>query len=415
MAREIERLTAKQVQHAKNPGYYHDGGGLYLQVSAGLSKSWIFRYTLHGKTREMGLGSFNAFSLADARERAKAQRQLLADGKDPITVRDAEKASAAQASTKSLTFAECATRYIAAQRSGWKNAKHAEQWTTTLETYAAPVIGKCLVRDVTTEHVKQILEPIWTTKPETATRVRSRIEGVINWAVHSGYRPEGPNPARWKGHLALSFPKRSKVKKVKNHPSLSYSQMAAFMQELRAYPGTAARALEFAILNANRTGEVRGAKPEEVSDDGIWIIPPERMKAEKEHRVPLSQRSLEIVREQKALGGKYLFPGRSKDEPLSQQSMLMVVRRLNDPLRWKDKSGEGIVPHGFRATFRTWAAEQTSYPHEMCEIAIAHTQDDKTVEAYFRSDMMEKRRDLMQAWANYCDGRDNVSLMKKAA
>lgn len=403
MAREVKRLSDRTVKTRKTPGYHHDGAGLYLQISPSGTKSWIYRFTLNGKTREMGLGGYPTFSLAEARERTQAQRKLVADRIDPIAARDAQRAQEAAKQANTLTFAQCAERYIAAHRSGWKNAKHADQWNNTLATYAAPIMGKMSVRDIDTPHIKRILEPIWMKKPETASRVRSRIETVLNWAVHNGYRDEGANPARWKGHLALSFPKRSEVRTVKNQPALPYRQIAEFMQELRLVPGTAARALEFAILNANRSGEVLTAKTKEIDfDTGIWTIPADRMKAGKEHRVPLSKRALEIAKVQVS-DSAYLFPGRTKNEPLSQQAMLMVVRRLNTPTRWKaSKTGAPIVPHGFRSTFRNWAAEQTHYPHEMCEIAMAHQQDDKTIAAYLREDMMQKRRRLMEDWARYC-------------
>ena len=410
MARAIERLSARQVEKANKSGYYHDGGGLYLQVGDTLTKSWIFRYTLSGKTREMGLGSFNTFSLAEARERAKAQRQLLADGKDPIEIRKAALEVAALESSKSqtLTFKECADKYIAAQRSGWKNAKHAGQWTNTLQTYALPVVGGLSVRDIDTAHIKRILEPIWTTKTETATRVRSRIEAVLNWAAHNGYRDEGPNPARWKGHLQFSFAKRSKVRKAENFPALPYQQAGVFIQELRQLPGNAARALEFTILTAARTGMTLGAKPEEFNlEQGVWTVPGDRMKAGKEHRVPLSRRAVEIIKAQPE--GDYIFAGRFKGASLSNMAMLEVVRGMGR----KD-----LTVHGFRSTFRDWAAEQTSYPHEMQEIALAHIQDDKTVAAYLRTDMMEKRRRLMEDWAGYCNAPKaaaDVTPIRKSA
>lgn len=393
MARQIERLSAKAVEKGKRPGYYCDGGGLYLQVSPSLTKSWIFRYTLAGKTREMGLGSLNAFTLAEARDEARLQRKLLAKGLDPIVERDAHRAQESLRRANSLTFAECAKRCIADRRAGWRNGKHVAQWENTLETYAGPVIGNLLVHDVDTPQVLRVLQPIWTEKPETASRVRSRIENVLNWAKAHGYR-QGENPARWRGHLDNILPKGSKVRRVQHLAALPYGEIGAFVAALRKQPGTAPQALEFAILTATRTGEVRGAKPEEFDlVKGMWTVPGERMKGGKEHRVPLSPRAIEIIKAQPE-GGDYVFAGRWPKKPMSDGAMLMALER----------AGHGnVTVHGFRSTFKDWASEQTNYSREVSEMALAHEISSDVEAAYRRGDLFEKRRRLMQDWARYCD------------
>jgi integrase len=391
MAREIERLKDVQVRNIKEPGYHPDGAGLYLQVSPSLTKSWIFRYTRTGKTREMGLGSYLALTLKEARDAAKAQRKLLAEGRDPIDTRDALKTQEVLAKANTLTFDECAKKYIATNKAGWKNGKHADQWQNTLDTYASPVIGKLPIQAIDTGLVLRVLEPIWAEKPETASRVRGRIESVLNWATAHKYR-SGDNPARWRGHLDKILPKRSKVARVQHHEALPYSEINPFITELRKQPGIAPMALEFAILTAARTEEVVGAKPGEFNlEKGVWTIPGERMKAGREHRVPLSPRAIEILQAQP--DSEYVFSGRWENKPMSNGAMLMVLERM----------GKGdITVHGFRSTFRDWAAETTNYPREVCEMALAHTLKDKTEAAYRRGDLFEKRRLLMLDWAKYC-------------
>jgi hypothetical protein len=282
MAHQVERLSAKAVEKKSKPGYYCDGADLYLQVSPSLSKSWIFRYTRFAKTREMGLGSLRDFSLAEARERARKFRKVLSDGKDPIEVRDAQIAQERAQSANTLTFAECAERFIKAQKHGWKNEKHIAQWRRTLADYAGPIIGELPVSTVETAHVMRIVEPLWTEKTETASRLRGRIEKILDWAKVHNYR-SGENPARWRGHLSNLLPKRSSVQRVRHLEALPYAEIGNFVRHLREQPGTAARALEFAILTAARSGEVRGAKPSEFDlDEALWTIPGERMKAGRE-------------------------------------------------------------------------------------------------------------------------------------
>jgi integrase len=393
---DTSRLTAVKVEKLKAPGYHADGDRLYLQISERLTKSWVFCYTLSGRSREMGLGAYPTFSLAEARSRAKAARQLLADGVDPIEHRDALRAQQALQKANSLSFAQCAEKYIAAHRAGWRNAKHVEQWRRTLADYAGPIIGKMPVHDVDTAHILRVLEPIWLTKTETATRLRGRMEQILDWARVQSYRT-GENPARWRGHLDKLLPKKSKVHSVKHLAALAYADINAFVTELREQPGIAARAVELDILTAARSGEVRGAKPIEFDlEAAIWTVPAERMKAKKEHRVPLSSRAVEIVRERIKADpeGKYLFPNSRNGKPLSDMALTAVLRRMKR---------DGVTVHGFRSTFRVWAAECTSYPREMCEFALAHKLPDKVEAAYLRTDMLERRRQLMSDWAKFCN------------
>lgn len=401
MARQLERLTHKGVQAKRKPGYYADGGGLYLQVSIFGTKSWVFRFTRGGKSREMGLGPLHTVSLAEARGKAADSRRLLLAGMDPIEARNAIKTAAKLDASKARTFSECAAAYIKAHRAGWKNAKHAEQWENTLATYAAPKIGALPVQAIDTGLVMSVLEPIWTTKPETASRLRARLEMVLNWATTHDYRT-GDNPARWRGHLSNLLPKRSKVRKVEHHAALSYDAIGEFMRDLATQPGTAAQALEFAILTAARTGEVIGARPHEFDlDKALWTIPAERMKSGRAHRVPLSSRAVEIVRLQPK--GPYVFAGRDEGKPLSNMAMLKLLERMG-----RDE----LTVHGFRSTFRDWTSERTSYPREVCEMALAHAIADKTEEAYRRGDLFEKRRRLMLEWERFCGHSEGSKVLK---
>lgn len=395
MGRRSNRLTAKAVEQQKRAGYWPDGDGLYLQVSPTRTKSWVFRFTLRGKTHEMGLGSLTSFGLAEARERAQAARKLVADGVDPIEARRAARAQTALAEAKSITFEKCAESYIASHRAKWTNAKHASQWTNTLKTYCAP-FNALPVQATDTGLVLKALEPIWTEKPETSTRLRARIEAVIDWATVRGYRA-GDNPARWKGHLDKLLPALKKKARVKHHPALPYAQIGAFMAALKAQEGTAARALEFTILTCARTGEVIGANPDEFDlKKSLWTIPASRMKAGREHRVPLSPRAMELVREQLEREAKYVFPGQKEDQPLSNMAMLALLARMKRT---------DLTVHGFRSSFRDWASEQTNYPREVAEMALAHAVSDQVEAAYRRGDLFEKRKRLMADWAKYCAQR----------
>lgn len=394
MALNVNKLSALGVSKATKPGYYGDGAGLWLQVSASGSKSWIFRFTLARKQREMGLGAVHTVDLATARAKAKECRLLLLDGKDPLDARKASKLTEALELARMITFDQCAAAYIAAHRSGWKNAKHASQWENTLSTYATPIIGALPVVAVDTALVVKVLSPIWQDKTETATRLRGRIESILDWATVSKYR-QGENPARWRGHLQNLLATPSKIAPVKNHPALPWQEVGAFMAELRARDGIAARAVEFAILTATRSGEVRGAAWAEIDlDAGVWTIPAERMKAGREHRVPLSTAALALLGAAPRLDA-LVFPGRKHGSALSDMSLTAVLRRMER---------HDITVHGFRSTFRDWCAESVanSFPREVCEHALAHSLPDKVEAAYRRGDLLEKRVMLMQAWADYC-------------
>lgn len=407
MSREIHRLSAPQVSKSKKPGLYADGGGLYLQISKSGARSWLFRYMLAGRSREMGLGPLRIVSLAEAREKAAHCRKLLQGKIDPIEARDSKRGHEALEAAKAVTFAECAQAYIDSHRAGWKNAKHAAQWETTLKTYVYPVFEKMPVQGIDTTLVLKVLEPIWTTKAETASRVRGRIESVLDWARVRGYRT-GDNPARWRGHLAELLPPRSKVQTVQHHPALPYAEMAEFIAELRKPRGVAALALEFLILTAARTGEVIGAKPGEFDHkEKIWTVPAERMKAKREHRVPLSPRAFKILEEVlTGNGGSYVFPGARSKSPLSSMAMLALLERMGRP---------ELTVHGFRSSFSDWAAERTNFPSEVREMALAHRIPDKAEAAYRRGDLFEKRRRLMTEWQRYCERKPGAVVSIAAA
>jgi integrase len=406
MARAIERLKPKQIPSIKAPGYYPDGGGLVLQVSESGAKSWIFRYQLKGKPHEMGLGSVRVRSLADARERALAASKLLSDGIDPIEARNAAEAAAALEAARSKTFNEVAKEYIDKHRSEWKNAKHIEQWETTIETYCAAILP-LPIQGVDVGRILAVLEEVWSTKRETAVRLRGRIEKVLDYAKARGYC-SGDNPARWRGNLKEMLPKDNRRERIEHHAALAYSQVGAFMKDLRAEEGTAARALEFTIMTAARTGETIGAASAELDLDGAtWTIPAKRMKRHREHRVPLSPPAVELLR---ALPreGDYIFAGRKRGEALSNMAMLALLKRM----------GRGdLTVHGFRSSFRDWAAERTNFPNHVVEMALAHAIGDDVEAAYRRGDLFEKRRRLMNAWASYLSAPEasKVTPIRKAA
>ncbi|MER9227732.1 integrase arm-type DNA-binding domain-containing protein [Mesorhizobium sp. M0664] len=404
MAKTINKLSAIEVAKKSKPGIYSDGDGLYLQVAKStskaakpgdVSKSWLFRFMLAGKARYMGLGDVNTFSLQEARKRAREARQKVADGIDPIEERKEKKSTYRADDAKRITFKQASERYIAAQKAGWKNAKHADQWRNTLATYAWPFIGELPVAKVETAHVHQILDPIWETKTETASRVRGRVESVLDWATVRGFRPKGDNPARWRGHLDKALPARAKVAKVQHHAAMPYADVPAFMTRLRAMDSISARALEFTILTAVRTGEAIGATDGEFDfAKKLWTIPAERMKADRPHRVPLSDRAIEILKSiPREADSAYIFPGARKGKPLSNMAMLELVRGM--------EGMGGLTVHGFRSTFRDWAAERSNFPREIAEAALAHVLSDKTEAAYQRGDLLDKRRKLMSAWAGF--------------
>jgi len=353
MPKKAAGLTARRVETAKEPGYYADGGGLYLQVTTG-GRSWIFRYQLAGRRRDMGLGPVDVVTLAEARDKALAARKLVNDGYDPIETKRVALAAESLSAAKALTFKAAAEKYIAAHKAGWKSKKHAAQWSATLGTYVYPIFGELPVAAVDTALVTKALEPIWSTKPETAGRIRGRIESVLDWARARGYRG-GENPARWRGHLDNLLPRRGKVRRVEHHAALPYVEIGAFMSELRNGDSVSARALEFAILTAGRTGEVLGARWEEINlEERLWVVPADRMKGGREHRVPLSPSSVALLKKlAQSRAGAFVFPGGRRGKPLSNMALLMQLRRM----------GRGdLTAHGFRSTFRDWAAERPTSP-----------------------------------------------------
>jgi integrase len=394
MARTIGKITALAVDRAKSRGYYGDGGGLWLQVSATGAKSWVFRFKKAGKLREMGLGPVHTIGLAEAREKARDCRRMRLDGTDPIEAKNAAQQSQRLEAAKAMTFRQCAEAYIAAHKAGWRNPKHAAQWPSTLATYVNPVFGSLPVQAIDVGLVMRVLEPIWSTKPETAGRVRGRIESVLDWATARGYR-QGGNPARWRGHIENLLPKKGKVRRVEHHAALPYSEIGTFIAELRKQEGVAAEALEFTILTAARTGEVIGAKWGEFDlGERLWTVPSERMKAGKEHRVPLSDAALTIVEKMAEIRqSEFVFPGGRANRPLSNMAFLMLLRRMG--------CGD-LTAHGFRSSFRDWAAERTTFPAEVAEMALAHAVSDKVEAAYRRGDLFQKRRQLAEAWAKFC-------------
>lgn len=393
MPRKARELSALEVRRLTAPGRWSVGGvdGLALQVTSPDARSWVLRVTAAGKQRELGLGSFPSVTLTEARERARSLRAQLSSGQDPVAERQAARSAAAAERAAQQTFETLAGQYIAQHASGWKNSKHTAQWTATLKTYVEPVIGNLLVRDITTAHVIKILDPIWLTKTETATRVRSRLEQVLDFAAARGLR-EGPNPARWRGNLDAALPKPARVAKVQHHPAVPVADVAAVMIRLRRQQGMGARALEFAVLSAARSGEIRSATWAELDlEKALWTVPAARMKAGREHRVPLTAPALALLA---------ALPKGKADEPvfaaprggmLSDMTLSAVMRRM----------ALDAVPHGFRSTFRDWAAECTDYPAEVAEMALAHAVGDKVEAAYRRGDLFEKRRQMMDDWAAF--------------
>ena len=399
------RFTALAVKRLVTPGRHGDGGGLYLQVRDAERRSWLFRYRLHGRDREMGLGPLADVSLAEARDAAAGCRKLLLAGLDPIEHRTALRAAQAAAAGAN-TFREVAGHYVEAHKAGWRNAKHLYQWNQSLEAYAFPHIGSVPVALVDTAGVMRALDPIWRTKSETALRLRGRIESVLDYAAAHGWRT-GDNPARWRGHLSNLLPAPRTVAKVEHHAALPYANVAAFLARVAGEGGTAAVALRFVVLTACRTSEALGATWGELDRDGAtWTVPGARMKAGREHRVPLSAPVLGILATMALAGTEptaFVFPGstggraaakgKAKAKPLSNMAMTALLKRM--------ERGD-LTVHGFRSTFRDWAAEETSYPREVAEMALAHTLKDKTEAAYRRGDLFAKRAALMAGWAAFC-------------
>ncbi|WP_369051144.1 tyrosine-type recombinase/integrase [Burkholderia gladioli] len=394
MPKVAKELGALAVSRLKEPGTYPVGkvAGLYLQVASPTARSWILRVKIGDRRREIGLGPYPAVGLKDAHAKAQAERDKIKAGIDPVLERKAAESALRAAQASEITFAEAARQFIASRSHGWKNAKHGDQWRNTIAEYAEPILGKMLVRHITREHVLRVLDPIWTEKTETASRLRGRIENVLDWARVKGYR-DGENPALWRGNLDHLLAKPSAIAKVRHHPALPYQDMGSFMERLRAIDAIGARCLEFAILTAARSGEARGARWSEIDlDAGVWRVPPERMKLKKEHRVPLAP---DVVTLLKTLPRRdpgdpeaLVFPS-PRGKLLSDMAMLMMVRRLSVP----------ATPHGFRSTFRDWAGECTGHPRELIEVALAHIPGDQSEMAYWRGDALERRRQLMADWA----------------
>ena len=391
------KLTARKVETAK-AGKYGDGGGLQLAVSPTGAKKWVLRYLWQGKAREMGLGSYPEVTLADAREKALAGRRLARSRVDPIAAR--------RKGENVPTFGELADEIASQLSEGFRNEKHKAQWRMTLTVYAEPLRMKS-VDKIATDDVLAVLRPIWQAKPETASRLRGRIERVLDAAKAKGYRT-GENPAAWRGHLDNLLPKPSRLSRG-HHAAMPYADVPAFIARLREREAVAASALEFAILTAVRSGEALGARWSEIDLDAkVWTLPPERMKGAREHRVPLCERAV-VILEQMNEGrtGAYVFPGQRADRPLSVMALEMVLRRM----------GADVTTHGFRSSFRDWAGNETHFPRELAEHALAYVIGDKAEQAYRRSDALARRRELMDAWARHCEGAagENVVAFKRPA
>jgi len=399
---ELKRLRALDVSRANlKPGMHPDGGGLYLKVAAGGSRQWIFRYRKAGKLTDMGLGGAASVSLMQARQQAAEARSMLVAGKMPLVAKKEQRAFQHAAQARGVTFEQAARDCIEARKSGWRNAKHAAQWTATLETYAFPTMGRVPVAEVDITMVLRVLQPIWDKKTETASRVRQRIEAVLDYAKVRELRT-GDNPARWKGHLAGVLPPRTKVQKVQHQPAMPYRDVPSFIARLNGQQGVTALALEFLILTAARSAEVTGATWNEIElKAATWTIPGSRIKAGREHKVPLSKRAMDIFMSLPRVDD-HIFPGQSRGNGLSSGAFRALLERMGV---------DGIVPHGFRSSFRDWAAEQTNFPREVAEAALAHVTGDKVEAAYRRSDLFDKRRKMMEAWATYCVPRRSAKVV----
>lgn len=412
MPKIARELSAIEVSRLKAPGLVSVGvvPGLHLQVSTTGARSWILRVKVGTKRRDMGLGQFPGVTLAQAREKARQARELIEQGHDPILERERAQSRLKAEQASAITFESAARSFMDAKSAEWSNPKHAAQWTATLNTYAYPVIGQLHVAEVRQTHILQILEPIWASKTETATRLRGRIENVLDWAKARGYRTD-ENPARWRGHLDKLLSAPQKTTKVVHHAAVPVSEVSAFYAALQQRTGIAARALEFALLTAARSGEVRGATWGEIDlDAGLWVIPASRMKARKEHRVPLTEPAIRILRTLPHLeGSEFVFPA-PRAGALSDMALTGVMRRM----------GLAFVPHGLRSTFRDWTAERTNYPRDLAEKALAHVLESKVEAAYQRSDMLERRAHMMDAWAKFLatqqpTGKKVVPLARRAA
>jgi integrase len=395
MARQIFRLSDTKIRSLRKKGLHADGQSLYLRITESGSKSWIFRFMLGGRRRDMGLGHYPSITLSEARELAREAHAAIQRGIDPVEARR-ERIAGARPQPKITTFQEAADLYIAAHECSWKNEKHRWQWRQTINDYAGPALGHLGVAAVSTHDVLKAIEPLWREKPETASRLRGRIEAVLGWAAARGLR-SGENPARWRGHIGKLLPARAKVQKVQHHPALPWREVPDFVRELREIETISARALEFTMLTAARTGEVIGATWREIDRrNKSWLIPDDRMKAGVAHRIPLSAAAIALLDDLARLeDNPHIFPGARRAHGLSNMTMLKLLRQLRP----------GLTVHGFRSSFRVWAAEATNFPREIAEMCLAHQVGNAAERAYQRADLLEKRRKLMDAWAEYC-GRD---------
>ncbi|MCA8927615.1 MAG: integrase arm-type DNA-binding domain-containing protein [Alphaproteobacteria bacterium] len=419
--RAAKTLTAARVKSA-GPGKHHDGGGfgLYLRVEPNGSRFWVQRLTIHGKRRELGLGSPPLVSLADAREAAFENKRIVRGGGNPL----AEK----QRQRDALTFQQAVEKYLASKLDEFRNEKHQKQWRSTLDTYARPALGELPVRSITMSDILRVLEPIWSTKTETASRLRGRIEAVLSWATVAGYR-EGDNPARWKGNLSEVLPKPARVARAGNHPAVALADMPRWWEDLQGRAGMAAQALQFLTLTACRSGEVRGmvwgevdlGSPGPSPSAAVWTIPAERMKAGREHRVPLTQEAVALLSRLPRLEGSEVVFFAPRGGPLSDMSLSAVTRRIHKAEADAGREGyldprskRPAVPHGIRSTFRDWADER-GYPRDMAEIALAHTVGTEVERAYRRSDMLERRRGMLEAWGRFLEGKGAEKLVQLRA
>jgi integrase len=394
MARTLNRLTTLKVSRTKRPGMYADGGGLYLRIADGGSKQWIYRYVTNGRCRDMGIGPCHVLTLAEARERARNASKLRLDGLDPIAYKREQRSAAIVAAAKAMSFRQCAEGFIKDNEAEWTHPKHRQAWEMTLAKYVYPKLGELPVKMIDTTLVLDAIKPLWARVPETASRVRGRIEAVLGWATVHNYRT-GDNPARWQNHLEQVLPARTKVAKIEHHAALPYAQAAGFMGKLRQDTSIMARCLEFITLTAARLGEAAGATWKEIDLEArTWTIPAKRMKAGKEHKVPLSPAAIALLKDMRAIRqSDYVFPGYKQGRPLGHNAVWTVAKRAG---------GADITVHGLRSTFRDWAAERTNFPNEVVEMALAHAIPSAVEAAYRHGDLFEKRRRLMEAWAEFC-------------
>ncbi|MCK0151077.1 integrase arm-type DNA-binding domain-containing protein [Marivita sp. S6314] len=421
-ARELSALEVKRLEH---PGHDHNatfavGGvdGLLLQITPAGARSWILRCNVGKKRRHIGLGGFPDVTLAGARERAREARDMIRQGVDPVEHKKAARAALEAAQKRGLTFAEAMEKFLKGKLAEFDNPKHRKQWRATLDAYAVPAVGKMLVDDITVTDVQRILEPIWLTKNETASRLRGRVEAVLAWATVAGHRT-GDNPARWKGNLDAILPKPGKVAKVEHHPALQIDHAAAWFKDVQGRSGFATRALEFMAMTGARSGEIRGAVWSEFDlAAGMWIIPADRMKAGREHRVPLTKEAVKLLESLDCIeGSKFVFPA-VRGGMLSDAALSACMKRINAAKEggYLDRvSGRPAVPHGLRSTFRDWVSERTEFPREMAEIQLAHSVGSDVERAYRRGDMIEKRRAMMAAWGRFLRGEAGAKVVQIGA